>query len=387
MAKKATAVADAAEAAVATLPFSAKGAKKNDAEQMVVPLSKVHVEKGFNPRKIVGDLDELEASIKATSGLIHNLLVRPMPDKDGHFRIIAGERRYRALNNLGYAQVPVTVRYDLDNDLDAKAVAAAENGPEARRNLTPLELADMYSEFAKSGWTVKKIAKEAGANERAVYRLLELAKCDDKLKKYVEQGKLPVTVAVEVNKQDEDTREYIIERADEFGGTEELSLAKVKQLAKDHAKAAKADEAGVDGDEPESDGKKANKKKGKARAAAVSTWRNKKEVDQQLAEFAHILVNADGDEVGTTRYHEIRGAVAMALYFRGDLDFPMLPAVSESEVEADEKKQWAKDTKKADQLIKAAAKSYTPPDADTGDEAQEEEQGAEAGEPAETAAS
>ena len=55
------------------------------------------------PRTSVGDLRELIRSIES-KGVLEPLLVRPLPD--GRFRIIAGERRFRAAMEAGLAEVP-----------------------------------------------------------------------------------------------------------------------------------------------------------------------------------------------------------------------------------------------------------------------------------------
>src|SRR5258708_974429 len=65
----------------------------------------------FNPRKSLGDIDGLAASIKAHS-LIQPLVVReggPAADGRRKYFLVAGERRYRAIGKLGMKQVEVKV--------------------------------------------------------------------------------------------------------------------------------------------------------------------------------------------------------------------------------------------------------------------------------------
>src|SRR4029077_20448691 len=69
-----------------------------------IPLSAIRV--GKRHRKDLGDIRSLARSIQEI-GLLHPVVIRP----DG--KLIAGERRLRALKLLGWAKVPVTV-LDLD---------------------------------------------------------------------------------------------------------------------------------------------------------------------------------------------------------------------------------------------------------------------------------
>jgi ParB family chromosome partitioning protein len=79
-----------------------------------------------------GSLEELAASIKA-QGLIQPISVRPIGA--GRFEIIAGERRWRAAQIAGLAEVPVLIR-DIPDDA-ALAMSLIENIQ--REDLNPLE--------------------------------------------------------------------------------------------------------------------------------------------------------------------------------------------------------------------------------------------------------
>ena len=84
-------------------------------------------------------LQELAESIKS-QGIIQPLIVRA---RDGHFELIAGERRWRASQLAGIKEVPVIVR-----EADDRAVlelALIENLQ--RENLNPLEEARGYAEL------------------------------------------------------------------------------------------------------------------------------------------------------------------------------------------------------------------------------------------------
>lgn len=75
-------------------------------------------------RKKMGDLDSLEQNMRE-SGLISPLAVKE--NKDGTFRLLAGERRYTVLKRNGITEIPVRI-YDRDlTPLEIKVIEKAEN--------------------------------------------------------------------------------------------------------------------------------------------------------------------------------------------------------------------------------------------------------------------
>jgi ParB family transcriptional regulator, chromosome partitioning protein len=84
----------------------------------------------FDPAK----MEQLIASVKA-HGVLENLLIRPLPDKDSSYELIAGERRYRAALAAGLKEVPVTIRSLSDSQ--ALQISLVENL--LREDLNPLE--------------------------------------------------------------------------------------------------------------------------------------------------------------------------------------------------------------------------------------------------------
>jgi len=120
-----------------------------------------------------GSLEELAASIKA-QGLIQPISVRPV--SSGHYEIIAGERRWRAAQIAGLAEVPVLIR-DIPDDA-ALAMSLIENIQ--REDLNPLEEAAgiqrLIDEFKM---THQQAADAVGRSRSAatnLLRLLQLAK-------------------------------------------------------------------------------------------------------------------------------------------------------------------------------------------------------------------
>jgi ParB family chromosome partitioning protein len=98
-----------------------------------VSLSSLEPGRG-NPRKAMdrNGLEGLVASIRK-DGVLQNLVVRPVKGRDEHYRVVSGERRYRALKLLeqrgevgGDYAVPVEIRTSLSKD-DSLRIAIVEN--------------------------------------------------------------------------------------------------------------------------------------------------------------------------------------------------------------------------------------------------------------------
>lgn len=97
-------------------------------ESILLPASQPR--RYFDPQK----LEQLTQSIKA-HGILENLLVRPLENKEGLYELVAGERRYRAAQAAGLTSVPVTIRELTDEE--AFSIALVENLQ--REDLNPVE--------------------------------------------------------------------------------------------------------------------------------------------------------------------------------------------------------------------------------------------------------
>jgi ParB family chromosome partitioning protein len=84
------------------------------------------------PRRYFGSLEELAESIRR-QGILQPLLVRPVGE--GHYEIVAGERRYRAAQMVGLSEVPVHILEISEHE--ARLLALVENLQ--REDLNPYE--------------------------------------------------------------------------------------------------------------------------------------------------------------------------------------------------------------------------------------------------------
>ncbi|MGI9343641.1 MAG: ParB/RepB/Spo0J family partition protein [Gammaproteobacteria bacterium] len=135
-------------------------------------------------------LEELADSIRE-QGLVQPIVVRPVGEKDAsgarQYEIVAGERRWRAAQLAGLANIPAIVR-DIP-DSSAIAVALIENIQ--RENLNPLEesggLRRLIDEFEM---THQQAADAVGRSRTAVSNLLRLLDLCDAAKQRLQSGEL-----------------------------------------------------------------------------------------------------------------------------------------------------------------------------------------------------
>jgi ParB family chromosome partitioning protein len=122
-------------------------------------------------------LDELAQSIK-DNGVIQPILVQKIGDL---YRIIAGERRWRAAQRAGLLKVPVVVReVPVDGDRELLQLALVENIQ--RENLNPVDEAAAYQRLADDfGLTHEQIAAAVGKDRSSVANYVRLLKLADEV--------------------------------------------------------------------------------------------------------------------------------------------------------------------------------------------------------------
>ena len=124
----------------------------------------------YQPRRNFDEtaLDELAASLKA-QGMIQPIVVRALPK--GRYELIAGERRWRAAQRAGLAEIPALVREVPEQTV--LALALIENIQ--REDLSPLEEADALQRLiGEFGLTHQQVAAAVGRSRAAVSNLLRL---------------------------------------------------------------------------------------------------------------------------------------------------------------------------------------------------------------------
>lgn len=185
--------------------------------------------KNFEP----GALSELSESIKE-HGILQPLLVRPMAD--GSYRLVAGERRYRAARLAGLTEVPVTIREMTDEE--ESVFALIENLQ--RQDLNIIEEAEGIKTLIDTfGLTQEEAAKRVGKSREAVANILRLLKLPKEISELVKQDKLSMGHARALLSF-EDKNEAL--RVAQMVVNDGVSVRDVERLAKSAQKVKKSPE-------------------------------------------------------------------------------------------------------------------------------------------------
>jgi ParB family transcriptional regulator, chromosome partitioning protein len=139
----------------------------------------------FQPRTRLdeGALAELAASIEA-SGLLQPIVVRP---KNGAYELIAGERRWRAVQQLGWRSVPAVIK-EVDNQT-LLTLALIENLQ--RHDLSAIDEALGYHRLMDEFRVPQtEVARIVGRNRSTVANLLRLLRLPAEVQALIHEGKL-----------------------------------------------------------------------------------------------------------------------------------------------------------------------------------------------------
>lgn len=127
-----------------------------------------------NPRKVLGDVDELAESIKA-SGILQNLTVVPMNDDWTEFTVIIGHRRLAAAKQAGLTELPCAVVEMTEKE--QLSTMLTENMQ--RSDLTVYEEAKGCQLLLDLGDTVAEVAEKTGFSESKIRRRVKLCELDE----------------------------------------------------------------------------------------------------------------------------------------------------------------------------------------------------------------
>ncbi|WP_297615858.1 ParB/RepB/Spo0J family partition protein [uncultured Roseicyclus sp.] len=131
-------------------------------------------------------LDELAASIRE-KGVIQPLIVRPDPNRPDAYQIVAGERRWRAAQQVQLHELPVVIR-DFD-DIEVLEIAIIENVQ--RADLNAMEEAQGYRQLIdRFGHTQEKLAQALGKSRSHIANMMRLLALPDEIQDLVRGGQL-----------------------------------------------------------------------------------------------------------------------------------------------------------------------------------------------------
>lgn len=121
-----------------------------------------------NPRTEIGDVSDLEASIKA-HGLIQPITVRPVGKR---YQVVAGSRRFTALKNLKFTKIACNIR-EID-DKEAFEIATTENI--TRKDMDPADECMAVAKMLDDGNDIHTVASHFGRHPRWVIGRVKMAR-------------------------------------------------------------------------------------------------------------------------------------------------------------------------------------------------------------------
>lgn len=163
-----------------------KNKKNNQINQVVeIPLKQIEPNR-FQPRKVFQkqQIEELAQTIKE-HGLLQPIILREFsPQK---YEIIAGERRFRAMQTLNFEKAPAIVQ--TMDDHQTASMALIENLQ--REELTAIEQAQAYESLMQlNELTQSKLAEQLGKSQSAVANKLRLLKLAPQVKEALLQKQI-----------------------------------------------------------------------------------------------------------------------------------------------------------------------------------------------------
>ena len=163
--------------------------------------------------------DFSEEAINALAGSIkeHGVLQPIVVTKeDGKYKIVAGERRWRASKVAGLEKIPAIIRtLDSQNRLELSIIENAQ-----REDLNAIELATAYAKLANQfNLTPADIATKVGKSEQSVNNTMRLLTLPDEVKKIMVKEKLTEGVMRPLVSRDEATISKVLPKIIKEGWT------------------------------------------------------------------------------------------------------------------------------------------------------------------------
>ena len=182
----------------------------------------------FQPRETfdADKLLELKRSI-AENGVVQPITVRR---HNSGFQLIAGERRLRAVRDLGHKDIPAYI-LDVENDEQMLELSIVENIH--REDLNPIDIANSYKRLLEEcHLTQEQIAQKLGKDRSTITNFLRLLKLPRLIQESVKKGELSMGHARALltavsNEQKIALWKKIVKN--------DLSVRKVEQMVKSHS--------------------------------------------------------------------------------------------------------------------------------------------------------
>jgi ParB family chromosome partitioning protein len=228
---------DAEERSVFLVPVEAEGEKDRKGERRNT--SSLKGAKLIDVERIVPDrnqprqrfrektLQSLAESIREAGGIIDPLTVE-YSETDDHFRIISGERRYRAARIAGLERLPCMVE-DVD---DKRRLLLQLFANLQREDITPLEeSAGIKSLIERFGYSQTRVAELLNKSPSYISQILGLERLGESARQILQTSEVNKEVQIRASREKDEARQLeILKKASEQGKT-------VREIRKEAGKA------------------------------------------------------------------------------------------------------------------------------------------------------
>ena len=174
-------------------------------------------------------IEELAQSIRK-AGVLQPIIVIPEGEQ---FRILIGERRWRAAQKAGLRKIPVLIRnIPKEQQLEVSLVENLQ-----REELNPIEIARAYERLTEElGYTQEEVGEKVGKDRASVANFLRLLKLPSEIQESIQDGKISmghakILLSVEDSKAQLDLVKRIVQKGLSVRATENLVAKFNKQLS------------------------------------------------------------------------------------------------------------------------------------------------------------
>ncbi|MEV0390020.1 ParB/RepB/Spo0J family partition protein [Nonomuraea sp. NPDC050643] len=146
-------------------------------------------------REVEEDIAELADNIRV-HGQLEPIIVAPVAGRDGHYEILAGQRRWLAMRRLGAEEITAAIIEERPERDVASALSLSENL--IRRDLGTLDLIDACTALYNKYGSIKAVAEKFGLPYGRVRRYVKFDRLRPALKELVRDGELDLRTAIRI---------------------------------------------------------------------------------------------------------------------------------------------------------------------------------------------
>ena len=194
-----------------------------------------------HPFKVLDD-DKMETLVDSIrkNGILNPVIVRP--DQTGDYEMISGHRRLRAAGIVGLVKIPAIVKEMTDDEAIIKMVDAniqrEEILPSERAWSLKMKMDAMRRQGCRTDLTCgtecqklssDEVGEAFGLKGRQVRNYVRLTELITELMEYVDQKKIPITLAVDISYFDKQIQQWVYEYIKDNGFLKPVQIAALKE--------------------------------------------------------------------------------------------------------------------------------------------------------------